>query len=373
MRLSLVLLLLLPALQAAPNDGLLTLDSPLLGQIIQRTTQQQGVVHFSGKTTGAKETPDTVEIQSYDSDLQKVSHHSIPVKDASFTADLTFKPGAYRFEITLTRQQKVVGQFRMVAVGIGEVFYVTGQSNSANHGEVKMACESEYVQTFTGKAWQECIDPQPGASGNGGSFMPELGDELEKRLHVPIGFVAGGIGATSVREWLPAGVKFTEPPTLHGRVRALPDGTWESNGKAYDTLIERLKVMGIHGVRAVLWHQGESDAHQKDPHCTLSGEKYQTYLGLLIKRSRQDIGWDVPWMVAQVSYHTPDDPGSDEIRQAQAALWHQGLALQGPDSDALKGDLRERKGQGVHFSAAGLRAHAHAWAEQLVPWIQSQP
>ncbi len=42
--------------------------------------------------------------------------------------------------------------------------------------------------------------------------MPPLGDELVSKLGVPIGFVACGIGASSVREWLPEGSTFPNPP-----------------------------------------------------------------------------------------------------------------------------------------------------------------
>ena len=67
------------------------------------------------------------------------------------------------------------------------------------------------------------------------------------------------------------------------------------------------------------------------------------------------------------------DASSDDIRAAQASLWRDGIALEGPDSDALNGKLRQRDGQGVHFSGSGLRAHATKWAEKLIPWIESRP
>jgi len=76
--------------------------------------------------------------------------------------------------------------------------------------------------------------------------------------------------------------------------------------------------------------------------------------------------------VAQVSYHGPTDVGSEDIRSAQAGLWKDKVALEGPDSDALRGPLRDNGGNGVHFSGEGLKAHAHAWAEKLVPWIEAQ-
>jgi hypothetical protein len=75
--------------------------------------------------------------------------------------------------------------------------------------------------------------------------------------------------------------------------------------------------------------------------------------------------------VAQVSYHVPGDEASPDIRAAQAALWRDGIALQGPDSDALKGALRDSGGKGVHFSGPGLREHGKRWADTVGAWMQS--
>jgi len=68
----------------------------------------------------------------------------------------------------------------------------------------------------------------------------------------------------------------------------------------------------------------------------------------------------------------PGDEGSPDIRSAQASLWRDGIALEGPDSDALKGELRERQGKGVHFSGAGLREHGSRWAAQIIPWLERE-
>jgi hypothetical protein len=53
-------------------------------------------------------------------------------------------------------------------------------------------------------------------------------------------------------------------------------------------------------------------------------------------------------------------------------LWNDGIALKGPDSDSLKGDLRENNGQGVHFSSQGLKAHGEEWARNVAPWLTSE-
>jgi hypothetical protein len=280
--------------------------------------------------------------------------------------------GWYRLDVRITSGGATLAENSVEHVGVGEVFIVAGQSNSANHGEEKQKTRTGLVSVRSDHGWQLANDPQPGASGKGGSFIPPLGDALAEKLKVPIGFVACGIGATSVREWLPKGSAFPNPPTLVGRVQKLPSGDWECKGDAYEMLIARMKSFGRGGFRAVLWHQGESDANQKDPQRTLSGKLYREYLEKIIRQSRKDVGWDVPWFVAQVSYHGPSDTGSPDIREAQASLWKDKIALQGPDSDALGKEFRERNGGGVHFSGAGLRDHDPRWPEKHKPSIEEQ-
>ena len=121
----------------------------------------------------------------------------------------------------------------------------------------------------------------------------------ETRFNVPVGLIACGIGATSVREWLPSGATFPNPPTIESRVEKRPDGSWASKGAAYAMFVARMKQAGPRGFRAVLWHQGESDANQKDPSRTLPGRLYRAYLERIIRDSRRDIGWEAPWFVAQ--------------------------------------------------------------------------
>ncbi len=299
------------------------------------------------------------------------------VNDA-FTAPWTLPAGGWytlNIRAVMDRSNSLSSNFATCAiehVGVGEVFVVAGQSNSANHGSEKQTTRTGKVSAWDGRHWQLANDPQPGASGSGGSFMPPLGDQLAESFGVPIGFVACGLGATSVREWLPKGTAFPNPPTIETRISRLANGQWASDGQAYDRLVSRLKTLGPAGCRAVLWHQGESDANQKDSSRTLPGPLYREYLEKLISESRRECGWPAPWFVAQVSYHVPGDEQSPEIRAAQASLWKEGIAWEGPDSDALKGELRDNGGQGVHFSGPGLREHAAQWATKLIPWINGQ-
>ena len=355
-----------------PSKPTLSLYAPLDYQIVQRTTKVKGRIIVSGRIDPVSAKASVLGARLVTEGKEGAWQKLTPTfKDSEFQAALEAPAGGwYRLEVRAVAPDKTVLDASVEHVGVGEVFVIAGQSNSANHGEEKQLSKTGKVVTFDGKCWQFSNDPQPGASGGGGSFIPPFGDALAQRLGVPIGIIACGIGATSVREWLPKGSTFPNPPTIEGNVTKLPGGEWESKGANYQAFVDRMKQPGPNGFRAVLWHQGESDANQGDVSRTLPGKLYRLYLEKLIRESRREIGWNAPWFVAQVSYHVPGDEASPDIRAAQASLWKAGLAFEGPDSDALKGNLRENEGKGVHFSGPGLREHAAKWVEKVAPWLE---
>lgn len=357
------------AAQAEPG---LVLTSPLDYQVVQRDAGNCGVIEVSGKLDAADGKAGSISARLV-AETKEGPWRPLTAagKDGEFRATLKVPAGGwYRLEVrSVSGGQPVTTMVEHV--GVGEVFVVAGQSNSANYGEERLTPQSGRVATFDvdNHRWQPANDPQPGASGTNGSFLPPLGDALAQRFQVPVGFVSCGIGATSVREWLPKGVTFPEPPTIENRVTKLADHSWTSDGGAYTMLVRRMKQLGPNGFRAVLWHQGESDVNQPDPKRTLSGELYGRYLTQIINESRKETGWNAPWFVALVSYHTPAFTGSPEMRAAQKSLWDKKISLEGPDSDALNGDLREANGQGVHFSGKGQREHGARWAEKVGAWL----
>ena len=373
MKTLLTILLLSATLTTALAADLVVL-SPTDWQVAQRHSKTAGTVVLRGDaphdtTVEWRVTGDSPH-GALPTGWQKVAARRV---GGGFAAQLELPAGGwYRLEVRARRNEETAAEVIIAHIGVGEVFVIAGQSNSANHGQEKQSPKSGQIAAFNGRTWQPANDPQPGASGGGGSFIPPFGDALAGRFQVPIGIVATGVGATSVREWLPAGTKFPNPPTLLGNVTQLASGEWECKGRIFETFTTRVKSLGPRGFRAVLWHQGESDANQRDATRTLPGALYEKFLTQLIRDSRTEIGWDAPWFVALASYHVPGDEASPDIRAAQSALWKSGVAHEGPDSDALKGELRERGGKGVHFSGPGLREHAARWVEKVAPWLEKQ-
>jgi Carbohydrate esterase, sialic acid-specific acetylesterase len=353
-----------------PEGAALRIVRPVEWAVVQRHDRAGGAIPVEVRA----DVPEAGAIEARVALAIDAPWHTLTRKGGTFTGLLAAPAGGWhRLEVRSVVEGAVMGMTTVERVGVGEVFIVAGQSNSANHGEERLAPATDRVVALDPDGvWRVAADPQPGASGDGGSFLPALGDRLEAELNVPIGLVACGIGATSVREWLPEGSRFPAPPTITARVRPVAGGGFESDGAAFAMLVGRMKQLEPTGFRAVLWHQGESDANQQDRSRTLPGPLYEAMLERVIRATRAELGREHPWFVARATYHVPGDESSTDIRAAQAAVCRDGLALPGPDTDALQGLLRDSGGRGVHFSGAGQRRHAEAWFTAIAPWLEAR-
>jgi len=82
--------------------------------------------------------------------------------------------GWYRCEARATRGTAVLAEAAVEHVGVGEVFVVAGQSNSANVGEERLRPATGLVATLDGAGWRPADDPQPGAEGGAEAFYRRL-------------------------------------------------------------------------------------------------------------------------------------------------------------------------------------------------------
>jgi hypothetical protein len=355
----------LPAQQAAPGS-LISVTSPLNYQVFQRHNRLEGKIEIRGHT----QLPgDRMEVRlTGDSASGPLPGNWKRIhferKSETFRTSLAAPAGGfYRLEIRLMQHGRSAGETAVAHVGIGEVFVIAGQSNSTNYGEVRQTTATGMVTAFDGSGWQIANDPQPGVQDHSskGSFIPAFGDALYRKYHVPIGVACVGYGSTSVRQWLPAGRRVLAMPTMTKFIKRDPDGELISDGTLFNGMIARMDELGRHGFRAVLWHQGESDANQAPEH-QITAPQYRQMMVELIRATRKAAGWKMPWFVAETTYHNPADTGSPAIEQAQRSLWQKGIALEGPNTDALGGAYRQNYGKGVHFNDAGLKAHGMLWA-----------
>ena len=320
------------------GDSALTIASPVEYQIFQRTSETSGPLkiavtakdpahsieyRLTGESTSGKLPEDWVALEK-----------KAGVAQAEATVE-TPAGGWYRLEVRTTGGADAEHTAAVERFGIGDIFIGAGQSNSTSCGEVPTETQTGLVSNFTGKDWRLANDPQLGTADQGkkgckgGSFYPAFGDSLAADLGVPIGVAPTGCTGTSVEYWQPGGDLFKR-------------------------LVERMDELGEHGFRAVLWHQGETDVE-------MDGDKYFKLLKKVITTSREKAGWDAPWIVAQATY--PDKPKDHPIREAQARIWSEGIAHEGPDTDQL--GRKYRDSTAVHFNPEGLDAHGKLWATKV--------
>ncbi len=353
------------------------LTSPADFQVFQRQTAAAGTVIVAGALEAlghaALTNVNTLEARMI-GEVATNGWTALPFDNRvrGFRGELACPAGGwFRLELRLAGGGEIIFATSVEHVGVGEIFLVAGQSNSANHGEEKQSAKNPLVVAFGNGVWQPARDPEPGASGRGGSFLPAFGDAMAEKFKVPIGLVPLGVGSTSVREWLPPGELMAAPPTTGRNTMTIGSNLWASTGALFEKIVAAEKLFGTNGFRAVLWHQGESDAHQP-PDREISPALYRQYLQRVIEASRATAGWRVPWFAAQASYHNPDDQGSPELRAVQKSLATDGIALAGPDTDALGPDFRQDNGRGVHFNGRGLQRHGQLWMECVSPWLEQQ-
>lgn len=357
-----------PSIAQEKPAGELIVTSPSDHQVFQRQTASAGVVRVRGRID---HDADAIQARLTGTSLQddlKTGWQTIAenVKAGEFQAEMPVSAGGwYRLEVQLLQNGKPSLQKVVEHVGVGEVFVIAGQSNSTNWGSEKQKPAGGMVASFDGNGWRVADDPQGGVQdgSSGGSFTPAFGDAMYAKYKVPIGVASVGCGGTSVRQWLPQGEKIEVLPTTTAFVKTIGPNQWECDGTLFAGLMTRIGQLGRGGFRAVLWHQGESDANQtpygKDRQ--ISPESYRHLVEKIIATSQERAGWKFPWFVAQATYHLPDDPSSPEFRAAQKAIWETGAALEGPDTDALMAEYRD----GVHFNGKGLQAHGKLWADKV--------
>lgn len=246
-------------------------------------------------------------------------------------------------------------------IGIGEVFVVAGQSNATNSGQTPTRPASPLVSAFSGSSWRPASDPMPGTHDNalGGSFQPSMGDALVETFGVPVGFASTGQGGSAIRHWQPDYEHDFENNTFH-------------NG-LYNWTLYRMRQFGPQGFRALLWHQGESNAARGQSNDPTKVDTYYESLKFLLQQWRSDSEWDIPVFTAKASLWpmaNAEFGGDPYLREAQQKIWDDGIALPGPDTDQLGLEYRQDNNESrVHFNAAGLKRHGEMWAEATTGFI----
>ena len=321
-----------------------TITTPTTRHIVQRSaTTNLGAIEIEG--TYSVGVPDRIEARAVvmtgsGNNGTTTAWQTIDAAPSggSYSGTLTDVPagGWYQLEVRCVIGDTPSNAAVLGKVGVGDIYVTAGQSNAANFA-ANQAPQDDRISartSTTGSTWTLATAPLPISNGGGGSVWTWLANKLIAAEDIPIGLVSLGIGGSPASSWTPGGGNYNN--LLKPAVQSLP----------------------ANGFRAALWHQGETDSIGGVSAATHSG-----YLNGMVSQSRIDAGWDIPWYLAEVSYHPSSNISAQEPIAAGQRMTISGdpLTFFGPSTD----ELHLTGGGSLHFNAVGTNAHAQGWSDIL--------
>jgi hypothetical protein len=166
---------------------------------------------------------------------------------------------------------------------------------------------------------------------------------------MPVAFFNAASGGSSVTQWY-LGAQGLAAPNFYGGGNQFCLGynggsmnPSDYYGQPYTALRNALNYYAsVYGVRAVLWHQGETDADNNVPanYKASSAADYQSKLQYVIDKSRTDFGANInpnilAWVISKATI-SKTGPLNNVIRTGQGNLVG-GTTSAGPDTDYVVG------------------------------------
>lgn len=344
----------------------IALSHPMERMVFQRNNSNQGTIIIAG---------------TYLSEVDRIEARVVPKwigsgtstnwiivqnnpSNGYFSGTLTVQAGWYQLEVNAFKNNNLVDGKIIQRVGVGEVFVIAGQSNAQGGAGVSTSAEDDRVSTIDyTEAYSDYNKLPIGFSKLTGDstaigpfhYVPwawgRVGDLLVQKLNVPVLFYGAAHGGTSSTQWgnSSQGLPFDGPEWIN-REHGAPYRALENSVAIYASLT---------GLRAVLWHQGESDP-ETDP------GTYYTNMVNVINETRENSEFpDLAWMIARAS-RNPDEhvkpiAGQNALINNDAGLPY---VFPGPETDLIFGG--DKRTDGIHFDTyAGQAEFANAWNASL--------
>ncbi|MBE9465088.1 T9SS type A sorting domain-containing protein [Dyadobacter subterraneus] len=311
-------------------------------------------------------------------------------RSGNFYGSVSVTGGWYKLEVRIIVDNAVTVTTTVERVGIGEVFVVAGQSNATGGdnnangpGATDDRVNSVNFQNYNAQnspsiaPYSAIHLPCPefvhldditktSPFGNYAWCWGAFGDSLVKKLQVPVMIFNAGWSSTGVRNW-------KESIPVNGTTTSdfgfqFPAGL--PFGHIRITLNNYIAQLGV---RAILWHQGETDNM-----VSRTREDYLSDIREVIKATRDLSGKDnLAWVVSRASRFNVDgatrtwqpviDAQNDVIglgSHGNDLNYKMANVFPGPETDAFY-DINYRNSDQVHFTGNGLLHLAGWWREKL--------
>lgn len=328
-------------------------ELPMDGQFYAREGDGLGRLYCKGALVAeAKQ----VTLKLYADDKLVEEATQVPQAGKGYRFVQTLKPGLIRYRVALLADGKPVHAASDLVCG--DAYIIEGQSNAVatDFGKENPLQPNPWVRSFGAmdgsppgcrlKLWGPAEARAPGGKLQVGFWGMELGRRLVESQHIPICLINGAVGGTRIDQHQRDAADPTSPTTIYGR------------------LLWRVRAAGLeHGIRGILWHQGENDQGADGPDGTYGYVNYRKYFDRMAASWRQDY------------------PNAQRLHLFQ--IWPKSCAMgiNGSDND-LREEQRKLKSAyahldimptlgirppgGCHFPAAGYAE----FAKLMVPLIE---
>ena len=333
-------------------------EMPVDHQFYARDEMGQGTLYYKGTL---KKTADTVFLRLYADDKLIETQRQTICQGMAYAFSTKLKAGLirYRTEFGIERAGRETILHKAKDLVCGDVFIIQGQSNAEawTDDRVVHPYRSPWLRSFgtpsTNKdrardaVWGNALSFNGGPNHHHfqiGYWGVELGKLLIEKHKIPICIINGAQGGTRVDQHQRNEADPTDVTTIYGRL------LWR---------LQQAKL--THGVRAVLWHQGENDQGESGATGTFGWVNYQDYF------IRMTASWKEDYPNIKHYYTHQIWPGAcgsrsvenDRLREQQRRLPEQFSNM------SIMSTLGIRPGGGCHHPPEGYAA----MARQLFPLV----
>jgi hypothetical protein len=356
------------------------ITSPVNNQVVQRGLTDSASIAITGYAYQPYRSID-IKLEPQSGNTAKATQQTVPEKQVSqgfFRTQIKTRTGWYRLSITATRTDGRQDTASISKVGIGEVFLIAGNSNAMGVQDLGAVSGSENVVSFdTVNKYlnNENItvafdEPMRSAAfrqfasknfaypaGETSWLWGEFGDLLFKRYGTPVLFVNAGWAAAS-------SINYREAASGKDTFNNYVGKNWPYR-QPYSNIPNTLRYFNSWlGIRSVIWSHGENDAY----HVKIDQASYFGNIQYLIQRTREDFGFNVPWVIGMSTVTRNENKPYPPVIQAQMALGKlKGFnTWLGPDTDTIQVPRPDHGHfENVKGGIQGLTLCAKAWNRSM--------
>lgn len=258
-------------------------EKPENGQFYARDDKNEGTLYYNGKLA---EAADSVFLRLYADDELIKTEHANPGADNGYAFTVKLKPGLIKYKVEFGTEIGGQATVRHTVTNIvcGDAYLINGQSNAlaTDTAEEAPAETNDWIRSYGSpdgqppdshaNLWCNPVwKAQKGEKAELGYWGMELAKHLVESQKIPICIINGAVGGTRIDQ--------------HQRNTANP----EHLDTIYGRLLWRVRQARLtHGIRAIIWHQGESDQGADGPTGKYGWETYQQYFIEMSSGWKQD-------------------------------------------------------------------------------------